>query len=102
MTNQRIHSITTSIVVAYFTAITIIEFIQFDNQTWRGIACFFLFPLLALLITVSVAGFIFSPCMCTHSKASTTYTFLIMETPHQDANEATEDTEQSDKEEQTS
>ena len=102
MTNQRIHSIIASTVVAFFAAITIIEFIQFDNQTWHGIACFFLFPLLALLITVSVAGFIFSPCMCTHSKASTTYTFLIMETPHQDANEATEDTEQSDKEEQTS
>ena len=54
MNKYRIYSSFTLIVLAFSTAIVIIEFILYNNQTWHQIACYFLFPLLALLITVFV------------------------------------------------
>ncbi|MBF1252376.1 MAG: hypothetical protein HXM38_01765 [Isoptericola variabilis] len=61
MNKCRIYSSFALIVLAFSTAITIIEFIHFNNQTWHRIACFFLLPLLALLIAVFVAALIFAP-----------------------------------------
>ena len=63
MNKYGIHSLLTLIVLGFFTAITIIEFIHYNNQTWHTIACYFLFPLLALLIAIFVAAFIFAPCI---------------------------------------
>lgn len=63
MNKYGIHSLLTLIVLGFFTAITIIEFIHYNNQTWHTIACYFLFPLLALLIAIFVAVFIFAPCI---------------------------------------
>lgn len=68
MNKYRIYSSFTLIVLAFSTAIVIIEFIHFDNQTWHDIACRFLFPLLALLIAVSVTALIFAPCIGRQSK----------------------------------
>ena len=63
MNKYGIHSLLTLIVLGFFTAITIIEFIHYNNQTWHTIACYFLFPLLALLITVFVTTLILAPCI---------------------------------------
>jgi hypothetical protein len=63
MNKYRIYSSFTLIVLAFSTAIVIIEFILYNNQTWHQIACYFLFPLLALLITVFVTTLIFTPCI---------------------------------------
>lgn len=63
MKNLRTNSIYTLIVLSFATAIAIIEFIHYNNQTWHTIACCFLFPLLALLITVFVTTFIFALCI---------------------------------------
>lgn len=63
MNKYGIHSLLTLIVLASFTAITIIEFIHYNNQTWHTIACCFLFPLLALLIAVFVTTFVFALCI---------------------------------------
>lgn len=63
MNKYRIYSSFTLIVLAFSTAIVIIEFILYNNQTWHQIACYFLFPLLALLITVFVTTLIFAPCI---------------------------------------
>lgn len=63
MNKYRIYSSFTLIILAFSTAITIIEFIHSNNQTWHSIACRFLFPLLALLITVFVTTLIFAPCI---------------------------------------
>lgn len=51
------------IALVFSTVITIIEFFHYNNQTWHQIACFFLFPLLALLIAVFVTTLIFAPCI---------------------------------------
>ena len=56
------------IILAFSTAIAIIEFIHFNNPTWHQIARCFLFPLLALLIAVFVAALIFAPCIDRQSK----------------------------------
>ena len=63
MNKCRTYSSFALIVLAFSTAIAIIEFIHFNNQTWHRIACCFLLPLLALLIAVFVAAFIFAPCI---------------------------------------
>lgn len=63
MNKCRIYSSFALIVLVFSTAIAIIEFIHFNNQTWHRIACCFLLPLLALLIAVFVAAFIFAPCI---------------------------------------
>lgn len=51
------------IALVFSTAIAIVEFFHYNNQTWHQIACCFLFPLLALLITVFVTTWIFAPCI---------------------------------------
>lgn len=51
------------IALVFSTAIAIIEFFHYNNQTWHQIACCFLFPLLALLIAVFVTTWIFAPCI---------------------------------------
>ena len=63
MNKYRIYSSFTLTVLAFSTAIVIIEFILYNNQTWHQIACCFLFPLLALLIAVFVTTWIFAPCL---------------------------------------
>lgn len=59
MTFQRIFSIYALIILFFFASVTILLFTLFDNQSWRTIACFFLFPLLAALITLFIAALIF-------------------------------------------
>lgn len=68
MKNLRTYCIYALISLFFSTVIAIIEFIHFDNQTWHDIACRFLFPLLALLIPLSIAAFIFAPCIDRQSK----------------------------------
>jgi hypothetical protein len=68
MKNLRTYCIYALISLSFSTVIAIIEFIHFDNQTWHDIACRFLFPLLALLIVVSVTALIFAPCIGRQSK----------------------------------
>lgn len=63
MNKYGIRSLFTLIVLVSFTAITIIEFIHYNNQTWHTIARCFLFPLLALLIAVFFTTLIFAPCI---------------------------------------
>ena len=61
MKNLRTYCIYALISLSFSTAIAVIEFIHFDNQAWHDIACRFLFPLLALMIPLSIAVFIFAP-----------------------------------------
>ena len=61
MNNLRTNSIYALIVLSFSTPIAIIEFIHSNNQTWHRIACYFLFPLLALLIAVYITAFTFAP-----------------------------------------
>lgn len=68
MNNLRTHCFYALIILLFSTAIAIVEFIHFNNQTWHKIACCFLFPLLALLIAVFVTSWIFAPCIDRHSK----------------------------------
>lgn len=68
MKNLRTYCIYALISLSFSTVIAIIEFIHFDNRTWHDIACRFLFPLLALLIAVSVIALIFAPCIGRQSK----------------------------------
>ena len=68
MSNLRTNSIYAFIVLFFATAIAIIEFIHFDNQTWHRIAFSFLFPVLAQLITVSVVTWIIAPYIDRQSK----------------------------------
>ena len=115
MNNLRTNSIYALIVLSFATAIAIIEFIHFDNQTWHCIAFSFLFPILVQLITVSVVTFIVAPYISKQSQhanqtviteenrstqqnneASTT------ETAHDSTNEAEGDIEEITEGEQTS
>ena len=68
MNNLRTNSIYALIILSFATVIAIIEFIHFDNQTWHRIAFSFLFPVLAQLITVSVATFIIAPYISKQSQ----------------------------------
>ena len=68
MNKYRTYSWFALIILAFSTAIAIIEFIHFNNPTWHQIARCFLFPLLALLIAVFVAALIFAPCIDRQSK----------------------------------
>ncbi len=110
MNNLRTNSTYAFIVLFFATAITIIEFIHFDNQTWHRIAFSFLFPVLAQLITVSVATFIIAPYISkqsqqpdqnivTEENSSTQQNneASAAETAHDNTNEAEEETEEIDK-----
>ncbi len=109
MNNLRTNSTYTFIVLFFATAITIIEFIHFDNQTWHRIAFSFLFPVLAQLITVSVATFIIAPYISKQSQQSDQNIVTeenrstqqnneasTAETTRDDTNEAEEETEEID------
>ena len=115
MTNLRTNSIHALIVLSFATAIVIIEFIHFDNQTWHCIAFSFLFPLLAQLITVSVATFIVAPYLSKQSQQPDQNVVTEENSPtqknneastaktaHDSTNEAEEETEEIDKGEQAS
>lgn len=115
MNNLRTNSTYTFIVLFFATAITIIEFIHFDNQTWHRIAFSFLFPVLAQLITVSVATFIIAPYISKQSQQSDQNIVTeenrstqqnneasAAETAHDSTNEAEEETEEIDKGNQAS
>ena len=68
MNNLRTNSTNAFIVLFFASVIAIIEFFHFDNQTWHRIAFSFLFPVLAQLITVSVATWIIAPYIDRQSK----------------------------------
>lgn len=115
MNKYRIYSFFTLIVLAFSTAIVIIEFIHFHNQTWHCIALSFLFPLLAQLITVSVATFIVAPYLSKQSQEPDQNVVTEENSPtqknneastaktaHDSTNEAEEETEEIDKGEQAS
>lgn len=115
MNNLRTNSTYAFIVLFFATAIAIIEFIHFDNQTWHRIAFSFLFPVLAQLITVSVATFIIAPYISKQSQQSDQNIVTeenrstqqnneasAAETAHDSTNEAEEETEEIDKGEQAS
>ena len=115
MNNLRTNSIYALIILSFATVIAIIEFIHFDNQTWHRIAFSFLFPVLAQLITVSVATFIIAPYISKQSQqpdqnivseenSSTQQNNAAStaETAHDNTNESEEETEDIDKGEQTS
>ena len=115
MNNLRTNSIYALIILSFATVIAIIEFIHFDNQTWHRIAFSFLFPVLAQLITVSVATFIIAPYISKQSQqpdqnivseenSSTQQNneASTAETAHDNTNEAEEETEEIDKGEQAS
>ncbi|ERH33189.1 hypothetical protein HMPREF1980_00083 [Actinomyces sp. oral taxon 172 str. F0311] len=115
MNNLRTNSTYAFIVLFFATAIAIIEFIHFDNQTWHRIAFSFLFPVLAQLITVSVATFIIAPYISKQSQQSDQNIVTeenrstqqnneasAAETAHDSTNEAEEETEEIDKGNQAS
>lgn len=115
MNNLRTNSIYVLIILSFATVIAIIEFIHFDNQTWHRIAFGFLFPVLAQLITVSIATAIIAPYISKQSQetdqnivseenSSTQQNdeASTAETAHDSTNEAEEDTEEIDKGEQAS
>lgn len=83
------------IALAFSTAIAIIEFFHYNNQTWHQIACCFLFPLLALLIAVFVTTWIFAPCIerqCEQvSNSKETEAHDNKSTQPKDSNAATQD-----------
>ena len=110
MNNLRTNSIYALIILSSAAAIAIIEFIHFDNQTWRCIAFSFLFPLLAQLITVSVATSIVAPYISKQSQQASQNVVTeedsstqqnneasTAETAHDSTNEAEEETEEIDK-----
>jgi len=115
MNNLRTNSTYAFIVLFFATAIAIIEFFHFDNQTWHRIAFSFLFPVLAQLITVSVATFIIAPYISKQSQQSDQNIVTeenrstqqnneasAAETAHDSTNEAEEETEEIDKGNQAS
>ena len=115
MNNLRTNSTYAFIVLFFATAIAIIEFIHFDNQTWHRIAFSFLLPVLAQLITVSVATFIIAPYISKQSQQSDQNIVTeenrstqqnneasAAETAHDSTNEAEEETEEIDKGNQAS
>ena len=115
MNSLRTNSIHALIILSFATAIVIIEFIHFHNQTWHCIALSFLFPLLAQLITVSVATFIVATYISrqsqepnqnvvTEENSSTQQNneASTAETTHDSTNEAEEETEEIDMGEQAS
>ena len=115
MNNLRTNSIYALIILSFATIIAIIEFAHFDNQTWRCIAFSFLFPVLAQLITVSVATIIVAPYISkqsqkpdqnivTEENSSTQQNneASTAETAHDSTSEAEEETEEIDKGEQAS
>ena len=110
MNNLRTNSTNAFIVLFFASVIAIIEFFHFDNQTWHRIAFSFLFPVLAQLITVSVATFIIAPYISkqsqqpdqnivTEENSSTQQNneASAAETAHDSTNEAEEETEEIDK-----
>ena len=115
MNNLRTHCIYALIILFFSTAITIIEFIHFNNQTWHHIAYAFLFPTLSRLITASATIFIIAPCISKRSQQQNINIAteennstqpkgeaITTGTAHHSTNEADEDIEQIDKGEQTS
>lgn len=115
MINLRTHCIYALIILFFSTAITIIEFIQFHNQTWHHIAYALIFPTLSRLITASAIVFFIAPYISKQSRQpdhnivteennSTQHNneTSTVETAHYNTIEAAENAEQSDKEEQTS
>ena len=115
MNNLRTNSIYALTILSFATIIAIIEFAHFDNQTWHCIAFSFLFPVLAQLITVSVATIIVAPYISKQSQqpdqnivseenSSTQQNneASTAETAHDSTNEAEEETEEIDKGEQAS
>lgn len=110
MTNLRTCCKYALIVLSFATAIAIIEFIHFDNQTWHCIAFSFLFPVLAQLITVSIATAIIAPYISkqsqetdqnivTEENSSTQQNdeASTAETAHDSTSEVEEETEEIDK-----
>lgn len=115
MNNLRTHCFYALIILLFSIAITIIEFIHFNNQTWHHIAYAFLFPTLSRLITASAVIFIIAPYIskrnqqqnqniATEENNSTQQNneTSTVETADDNIIEAPENAEQSDKEEQTS
>ena len=115
MNNLRTNSTYAFIVLFFASVIAIIEFFHFDNQTWHRFAFSFLFPVLAQLITVSVATFIIAPYISkqsqqpdknivTEENSSTQQNneASTAETAHDSINEAEEETEEIDKGKQRS
>lgn len=96
MNNLRTNSIYALIVLSFATAIAIIEFIHFDNQIWHDIACRFLFPLLALLIPLSIAAFIFAPCISKQGQQSSRNIFAEDNTQTKDSAPNTQDAAKQD------
>ena len=110
MNNLRTNSTYAFIVLFFASVIAIIEFFHFDNQTWHCIAFSFLFPLLAQLITVSIATAIIAPYISKQSQETDQNIVTAensstqqndeastAETAHDSTSEAEEETEEIDK-----